>query len=114
METKNATQMATVYGLKSPQAFNKLLAKCGVLVESIHGYVLADNLRGRGYSTVVEVPFFLPNGIRTKKKKSVWTERGQTYIRQRLGRIGIVPNSEKTGLFGDGENAAGVHGMAVS
>ena len=114
METKNATQMASVYGLKSPQAFNKLLAKCGVLVESIHGYVLADNLRGRGYSTVVEEHYFLPNGFRATKKKSVWTERGQTYIRQRLGRIGIVPNSEQTGLFGDGENAAGVHGMAVS
>lgn len=99
METKNATQMATVYGLKSPQAFNKLLAKCGVLKESDKGYMLAEALRGQGYSVVVEVPYFLPNGIRANKKKSVWTEKGQAYIRQRLGRIGIVPISEQTDMF---------------
>lgn len=91
--------MASIYGLKSSQAFNKLMARCGVLVDTVNGYVLAEALRGRGYSVIVEVPYFLPNGIRATKKRSAWTEKGQQYIRQRLGRIGIIPADEQTDMF---------------
>ena len=94
-----ATQMATVYGLKSPQAFNKLMEKCGVLTKNDKGYFLADKLRGNGYITVIDQPYFLPNGIRATKKKAVWTERGQQFIRARLGRIGITPINEQTDMF---------------
>lgn len=99
MTTMTATQMATVYGLKSPQAFNKLMAKCGVLVDTVKGYVLAEALRGRGYSAVIDQPYFLPNGIRATKKKAVWTEKGQQFVRTRLGRIGITPVTEHTDIF---------------
>ena len=99
METASATQMATAYGLKSSIAFNKLLTKCGLLTATEKGYVLADSLRGQGYITVVEVGYFLPNGFRATKKKAVWTEKGQHFIRERLGRIGIVPTTEQTNIF---------------
>lgn len=99
MNTKSATQMATVYGLPSSQAFNKLLEKCGLLARTDKGFVLSDRLRGQGYTVVVEAPYFLPSGIRATKKKSVWTETGQQYIHQRLARLGIVPVSEQTNLF---------------
>lgn len=99
METKSATQMATVYGLKSSIAFNKLLEKCGVVTHTDKGYILADSLQGKGYITIVEVGYFLPNGFRATKKKAVWTEKGQQFIRERLGRIGIVPAGEQTDIF---------------
>ena len=99
MEYKTATQMATIYGMKSPQAFNKLLAQCGVLTNTIKGYVLADSLRGQGYTIVIDKPYFLPNGIKATKKKSAWTESGQQFIRQRLGRLGIVPLSDQRDMF---------------
>lgn len=99
MENKTATQMATVYGLKSSTAFNKMMAKCGVLQDTVKGYVLAEALRGQGLTAVIEVGYFLPNGFRATKKKSVWTEKGQQYIRQRLGRIGIIPADEQTDMF---------------
>ena len=99
METKTATQMAKLYGLKSSQAFNKLLVKCGVLTDTVKGYVLAESLRGHGYTTVIDKPFFLPNGIKATKKRSAWTEEGQEFIRQRLGRNGIVPVSEQLDMF---------------
>jgi hypothetical protein len=101
METKNATQMARLYGLKSSVAFNKLLVKCGVLVSTNKGYVLADSLRDQELTAVVESSYFLPNGIRATKKKSAWNEKGQKYIHQRLSRIGIVPTSEQNDLFGN-------------
>lgn len=100
MNTMTATQMATAYGLKSSIAFNKLLTKCGLLTATEKGYVLADSLRGQGYITVIEVGYFLPNGIRATKKKAVWTEKGQQFIRERLGRIGIFPANEQTDIFG--------------
>lgn len=100
MATKNATQMAKLYGLKSSVAFNNLLVKCGLLIHTVKGYVLADSLRNQQLTDVAESPFFLPNGIKATKKKSVWTEKGQQYIYQRLSRIGIVPTSEQNDLFG--------------
>jgi hypothetical protein len=94
-----ATQMATVYGYKSPQAFNKLMVKCGVLTKNDKGYFLADYLRGFGYTAVIDQPYFLPNGIRATRKKAVWTEEGQKFIRARLGRFGITPVNEHTDIF---------------
>lgn len=91
--------MARIYGLKSSVAFNKLLVKCGVLTDTNKGYVLAESLRGQGYTTVINKPYFLPNGIRATKKRSAWTESGQQFIRQRLGRNGIVPVSEQQNIF---------------
>lgn len=98
-ETMSASQMATVYGLKSSQAFNKLMEKCGVLTHNDKGYFLVNSLMGCGYVTVVEVGYFLPNGIRATKKKAVWTEAGQTFVRQTLAHHGIWPASECKGLF---------------
>ena len=100
MTYKSATQMAKDYGMKSPVAFNKVLEKCGVLVYTNKGYCLADDLHGRGLAAVIDVPYFLPNGLRVSKKKAVWTEQGQRYLHQRLSRLGIVPTSEKRDLFG--------------
>ena len=94
-----ATQMANLYGLKSSIAFNKLMVRCGILKKTAKGYVLADSLHGRGLIAVTDAHYFLPNGIRATKKKAVWTDKGQQFIRQRLGRIGIVPVSEQTDLF---------------
>lgn len=99
MENKTATQMAKIYGLKSSQAFNKLLVKCGMLTHTVKGYVLAENLRGQGYTAIVNKPYFLPNGIKATKKICAWTESGQQFIRQRLGRNGIVPVSEQPDIF---------------
>lgn len=99
MATMTSTQMATVYGLKSGIAFNKMLVKCGLLVRTDKGYVLSQPMRGWGFTTVIEVPFFLPNGFRSTKKKSAWTESGQHFIRQHLGRIGIVPVDEQSDMF---------------
>lgn len=99
MDTMTATQMATVYGLKSPQAFNKLMEKCGVLTHNEKGYFLSDSLKGMGYVDVIDHHYFLPNGFRATKKKAVWTIKGQQYIRQLLGRQGIVPVDEQTDLF---------------
>lgn len=99
METKTATQMATIYGMKSSTAFNKILVKCGLLVHTSKGYQLSVPMRGWGFTTTIEVPYFLPNGIRATKKKSAWTESGQRFIRQHLGRLGIVPVNEQTDMF---------------
>ena len=99
METMTATQMANVYGLKSAQAFNKLMEKCHVLRSTDKGYVLADDLKGMGLVVAIDAHYFLPNGFRATKKKAVWTEKGQAFIRQRLGRIGIVPANEQTDIF---------------
>lgn len=99
MESKTASQMATIYGLKSSVAFNKMLVKCGLLVHTDKGYQLSGPMKGWGFTTVIEVPYFLPNGIRTTKKKAAWTESGQHFIRQHLGRIGIVPANEQTDIF---------------
>jgi len=98
-QTMTATQMAKAYGLKSSQAFNKLLAKCGVLEEIREGYVLKESLRDKGYAVVIKVPFFLPNGIKCFKKKSAWTESGQTFVRHTLLRHGITPVGEQLTLF---------------
>lgn len=91
--------MADLYGMKSSVAFNKLLVSCGLLIHTAKGFVLAEALRELGLTAAVEVPYFLPNGIRASKKKSVWTEKGQQYIHKRLARIGIVPASEQRDLF---------------
>ena len=99
MTTMTATQMATIYGLKSSQAFNKLMEKFGVLIKNANGYFLADNLRGWGYTAVIDQPYFLPNGIRATKKKAVWTEKGQQFIHARLKRFGITPINEQTDIF---------------
>lgn len=101
MDTKSATQMANLYGLKSSVAFNKLLVKCGLLIATNKGYVLAENLRALGLTTTVEASYFLPNGIRATKKKSAWTEKGQQFVHKRLSRIGIIPVSEQRDLFGE-------------
>lgn len=100
METKSAKQMANLYGLKSSVAFNKLLVKCGLLITTNKGYVLAENLRALGLTATVEASYFLHNGIRATKKRSAWTEKGQQFIHKRLSRIGIVPTSEQRDLFG--------------
>ena len=97
--TKTATQMAALYGMKSSVAFNTLLEKCGLLVHTSKGYILSKPMQGWGFTTIIEVPYFLPNGIRATKKKSVWTESGQHFIRQHLGRLGIIPQGEQLGLF---------------
>ena len=99
MEAKTATQMATIYGMKSSVAFNKMLVKCGLLIHTTKGYQLSGPMRGWGFTTVIEAPYFLPNGIRATKKKAAWTESGQQFIRQHLGRIGIVPAKEQTDMF---------------
>ena len=101
MTTKSATQMAETYGLKSAIAFNKLLVKCGVLLDTNKGYMLADDLRGRSLVSVIDMPYWLPNGIRATKKKAVWTDEGQKYIYQRLARIGILPLEERRDLFAE-------------
>jgi Phage antirepressor protein KilAC domain. len=105
MATKSATQMASLYGMKSSVAFNKLLVNCGLLIHTIKGYVLADSLRNLGLTAVEESPFFLPNGAKASKKRSVWTEKGQEYIHKQLSRLGIVPASEQRDLFGTTLNA---------
>lgn len=99
METKTASQMATIYGLKSSIAFNKMLVKCGLLTKTDKGYILSKPMQGWGFTTVIEVPYFLPNGFRATKKKSVWTESGQHFIYQHLARIGILPVSEQRDMF---------------
>lgn len=98
-QTMTATQMAELYGMKSSIAFNKVLTECKVLRHTDKGFVLDDSLQGKGYTTAVSRPCFLPNGFCVEKKKSVWTEKGQAYIRLRLGRIGIVPVSEQKDMF---------------
>ena len=80
-------------------SFNKLLARCGILVDTAKGYVLAENLRGQGYATVINAWFFLPSGNKASKKKSVWTEVGQQFIHTRLARLGILPTDEQANLF---------------
>ena len=101
METKTSTQMATIYGMKSSIAFNKVLVKCGILKTVPGGhYVLADSLRGKGLMVAIDTHFFLPSGIRATKKKAAWTESGQQYVRQRLARLGILPAGEQVDLFG--------------
>ena len=100
MATKSATQMASLYGMKSSVAFNKLLANCGLLIHTIkcsgsHGCAHAH----LGLTAVEESPFFLPNGAKASKKRSVWTEKGQEYIHEQLSRLGIVPASEQRDLF---------------
>ncbi len=99
MEAKTATQMATIYGMKSSVAFNKMLVKCGLLIHTSKGYQLSVPMRGWGFTTVIEVPYFLPNGIRTTKKRAAWTESGQQFIHKRLGRIGIMPVNERNDIF---------------
>jgi hypothetical protein len=100
METKSAKQMAEVYGLKSAHAFNTILFRCGLLVETGKGgHALAAHLRGRGYVASADVPYFLANGFKVYKKIPVWTEAGQAYIRKTLLRYGIVPVSEQKDLF---------------
>ena len=94
-----STQMAKLYGLKSPIAFNKLMVECGILINTTKGYVLAQQLRGRGYVTAITAWFFLPSGIKASKKKSAWTESGQQLIRRHLRRLGIVPTEEQPDLF---------------
>lgn len=100
MATMTSTQMATVYGLKSGIAFNKMLVRCGLMVHTNKGYQLSSPMRGWGFATVIEQPYFLPNGFRATKKKAAWTESGQHFIRQHLGRIGIIPANEQTDIFG--------------
>ena len=99
MDTMSATQMAKAYGLKSPQAFNKLLVKCGILTDTPKGHCLAEAYRGRGYVIAIYSTYFLPNGIKASKKKPVWTEAGQDFIRKALLHHGISPVSEQTDLF---------------
>ena len=99
MEAKTATQMATIYGMKSSVAFSKMLVKCGLLIHTTKGYQLSVPMRGWGFTTVIEAPYFLPNGIRATKKKAAWTESGQQFIRQHLRRCGIVPISEQNDIF---------------
>ena len=99
MKTMTASQMATLYGLKSSTAFNKLLVQCKVLRHTDKGFILAEDLRDRGLVTVIDTFYFLPNGIKATKKRAVWTPEGQQFIHTRLGRIGIVPPSEQPGLF---------------
>lgn len=99
MTTKNATQMAEAYGLKSPIAFNKLMVKCGVLQHTDKGYVLSEEFRGLGLIDVIDYPYWLPNGIKATKKKAVWNEEGQAFVRGVLAHHGIVPVSEQTSLF---------------
>lgn len=100
MATMSATQMADLYGMKSSVSFNKLLVNCGMLIRTDAGYCLANGLKDLGLVVIIDAPYFLPNGIRATKKKAVWTEKGQQYIHRRLRRIGIVPASEQTDLFG--------------
>lgn len=99
MQAMTATQMAQLYGMKSSTAFNKLLTECKVLRHTDKGFILDDSLQGKGYTTVVTTPYFLPNGIKATKKKAVWTEAGQQFIHQRLARLGIVPPCEQRVLF---------------
>ena len=99
METKSATQMAKLYGMKSSVAFNKILVNCGLLIKTAKGYCLANGLKNLGLVTVIDASYFLPNGIKATKKKAVWTEKGQEYIHKHLSRIGIVPVSEHRDLF---------------
>lgn len=94
-----ASQMAQLYGLRSSIAFNKLLAQCKVLRHTDKGFILDDSLQGKGYATVISQPYFLPSGIRATKKRSAWTPEGQLFIRQRLGRIGILPAGEEKDIF---------------
>ena len=99
MTTMTAAQMATVYGLKSSVAFNKMLVKCGLLVHTSKGYQLSGPMKGWGFTTAIEVPYFLPNGFRATKKRAAWTESGQQFIRQHLRRIGIIPANEQKDMF---------------
>lgn len=99
METMTSTQMADLYGLKSSVAFNKLLVRCGILIDTVKGYVLAYHLRGRGYACAVTQWFFLPNGTKASKKRGAWTDRGCQLIHDHLQRLGIHPVSEQRDLF---------------
>ena len=94
-----STQMADLYGLKSSIAFNKLMARCGILVNTVKGYVLAESFRGQGYMTAVTQWFFLPNGGKASKKRGAWTEKGCQLIHDRLQRLGILPLDEQHDLF---------------
>lgn len=94
-----ASQMAQLYGLKSSTAFNKLLTECKVLRHTDKGFILNESLQGKGYATVISQPYFLPSGIRATKKRSAWTLEGQSFIRQRLGRISIFPAGEDRDIF---------------
>ena len=100
MNYKSATDMARAYGMKSAIAFNKLLERCGILSHTSKGYILAQGLHRQGLVAVVDVKYFLPNGMRATKKKAVWTEAGQAYVHRRLGTLGITPVSERADLFG--------------
>ena len=92
--------MATAYGMKSSVAFNKILVKCGILKKCAGGsYSLSEDYHSQGLSAVIEVPYFLPNGIKAFKKKSVWTEKGQDCIRKKFTRLGICLKSEQIDLF---------------
>lgn len=99
METMTSTQMANLYGLKSSVAFNKLMVRCGILVETEKGCVLASHLRGQDYVTVVTQWFFLPNGMKASKKRAAWTGKGRLFIQRHLRRIGIVPKDEQRDIF---------------
>lgn len=99
MQTMTASQMAQLYGLKSSTAFNKLLTECRVLRRTDKGFILDESLQNKGYATVICQPYFLPSGIRANRKRSAWTPKGQLFIRQRLGRIGIFPAGENRDLF---------------
>ena len=98
-QTMTASQMAQLYGLKSSTAFNKLLTECKVLRHTDKGFILDESLQGKGYATVISQPYFLPSGIRATKKRSAWTPEGQTFLRHRLGHLGIVPAEAKRDLF---------------
>lgn len=94
-----STQMADLYGLKSSTAFNKLMKRCGILLRTDKGYVLAPRFRNQGYDTAITEWFFLPNGFKASKKRAAWTGKGRLFIQRHLRRIGIVPKDEQHDIF---------------
>ena len=99
METMTSKQMADLYGLKSSTAFNNLMKRCGILLRTEKGYVLAPRFRNQGYDTAVTEWFFLPNGFKASKKRAAWTPKGRLFIQRHLYRLGIMPPAEQRNLF---------------
>lgn len=86
------SQLATMFGISSAKALNKILKDLKIQHKVNEQWILNADYQGKGYTRVVTTSHECSDGRKENSALTVWTEPGGVFLHGKLSKAGYIRN----------------------
>lgn len=86
------SQLATMFGISSAKALNKILKDLKIQHKVNEQWILNADYQGKGYTRVVTTSHECSDGRKENSALTVWTEPGRVFLHGKLSKAGYIRN----------------------